>query len=208
MRHGATPWNAGGRFQGSSDVGLSEVGIAQAGAISRRLKNESIDRVYTSDLSRALETARAVAGFHGIEPLPDARLREFDFGDWEGLTWHEIASRHPELRDATDARTYAPPGGETFAAVRERVRAFLNDLARDGPAHAVVVTHAGPLHAILAELQLTTPQRQPARFSPAGITDISLDAGGAVLLRFDDVSHLEESFDCTRFARSTQDDNA
>lgn len=191
MRHGATLWNATGRFQGISDVGLSEVGIAQAAAISRRLKDEPIDRVYSSDLSRALETARAVAGVHGIEPLLDDRLREFDFGDWEGLTWNEITSRHPELRtDATDARNYAPPGGETFAAVRARVRSFLDDVAGFGAAHIVAVTHAGPLHAMLAELNLARPVGLDARFSPGGISEVALDGNGARVVLLDEVAHL------------------
>ena len=199
MRHGATPWNAGGRFQGVSDVALSELGIVQAGAISRRLEGERIDRLYSSDLSRALETARAIGLKHDVEPVPDGRLREFDFGEWEGLTWDEIARRHPELgNDATAARSYAPPGGETFDAVRARVRAFLADIlnAADGAdanasRHAVVVTHAGVLHAILAELNLTAPAQSAARFSPAGITRIVIDdTGSAALLTFDDLSHV------------------
>lgn len=203
MRHGATPWNAGGRFQGVSDVALSELGFAQAAAISRRLEGERIDRLYSSDLSRALETARVIARQHDIEPIPDSRLREFHFGEWESLTWGEIARRHPELgNDATAARRYAPPGGETFDAVRVRVRHFLDEVlpvrAQDRAVgavsrHVAVVTHAGVLHATLAELGLSAPRESAARFSPAGITRIAIDENrSAALLAFDDLSHLSQ----------------
>ncbi|MEO6834804.1 MAG: histidine phosphatase family protein, partial [Candidatus Tumulicola sp.] len=156
VRHGATTWNATGRFQGRTDVELSPEGREQAQAIALRLSHERIDCIYSSDLVRANETARIVAAPHGLAVTTDERLREFDFGEWEGSTWDEIVVARPHLRDlgATAANRYAPEGGETFDDVQARVRSFLDDLRARDAGHAVVVTHAGPLHAALAVLGL------------------------------------------------------
>lgn len=191
VRHGATLWNASRRFQGATDVALSEQGRRQAEAIAGRLAVEGVECVYSSDLSRALDTARAVARAHGLEVVADARLREFSFGAWEGLTWDEIVATDERLRDAapTAAKHYTPAGGETFAGVTERVGAFF-EAVRIGPHRRVVaVTHAGPLHAALAALKLDG-EALGVSFSPGGITRIAMTDDGARLISLNDVRHL------------------
>lgn len=187
MRHGATDWNRDGRFQGQSDIPLNAEGRAQAGALARALQSENFDYAVSSDLSRALDTARAICG---IRPVAhDARWREFAFGEWEGLTWEQIAARWPAV--STERRTspsaYAPPGGETFAAVSKRVASALEDLRSAAYGRVLVVTHAGPLHAMLRCVFGESPQ---VRFMPASITRIELDGPNAALLDLNDVSHL------------------
>lgn len=187
IRHGPTEWNETGRFQGSTDLALSESGRAHALAIASALGADGFRKVYSSDLQRARETARALADAHGVPLAEDSRLREFDFGRWEGLTWDEIVAHEPELarRPRSAARYYRPPGGESFEQVRRRVRAFLDDLIAKGESPVAVVTHAGALHAFCAELELET-----TRFTPGGITRVAIGDDRARLLSLNDVGHL------------------
>jgi probable phosphoglycerate mutase len=144
-RHGETDWNLGRRVQGHTDIPLNATGIAQAHALADELAWEPIVAVYSSDLSRALETAGAVAARHGLPVSVDPDLREKNFGSWEGLTDTEIRERFP------DAKRGAWGDAETTEAVAERVGTAL---ARIGEAHrnglVLVVSHGGPLRAALA----------------------------------------------------------
>lgn len=148
--------------------------------MAARLRDERFERIYTSDLLRARATASAIAEPHSLEPIADARLREFAFGAWEGLTWAEILAERPHLSEANwhHAQRYAPEGGENFEAVCVRVRSFCDDLAAQGIAKAVAVTHAGTLHALLSVLDLPeSKQAVPINFFPASITRVVNDAG-------------------------------
>jgi len=184
-----TQWNASRRFQGHSDIPLSEEGREQARLLAVRLREEHFDIVYASDLSRALETARSIAEPHGLGVAIDSRLREFNFGEWEGLTWEEIVATRPELQDRelTAATLYAPDGGETFAMVCERVGSFFDDLKARPVGHAAIVMHAGPLHAALKVLGIPL---EGARFSAASLTRIAMEEGRPRLTMLNDVRHL------------------
>jgi broad specificity phosphatase PhoE len=181
VRHGATVYNAQRRFQGQTDVPLSGEGHLQAGRLAARLREEAFERIYTSDLLRARQTAGAIAETHGLEPVADERLREFAFGAWEGLTWAEILAERPHLSESNwhHAQLYAPEGGENFDAVCARVHSFFDELAGQGLSDVAVVTHAGTLHAMLSVLDLPeSKQAVPVNFFPASITRIVEDAGG------------------------------
>jgi len=200
IRHGSTAWNASGRFQGQSDVELSLEGRNQAHAIASILSSERVDRVYASDLARSHETARIVAAPHGVVAIADSRLREFAFGQWEGLTWAEIVATRPHLRAlaVTDAGRYRPEGGETFADVSARVRSFVDELRAGDGGHVVVVTHAGALHAMLDVLGVVVSENAEENalriaFSPASLTRITMEADGARLITLNDVRHLHSA---------------
>lgn len=179
-------WNRERRFQGQTDIPLSDEGRAQAKALARALSQIHFDAAFASDLSRAMETARAIygAGVHA-----DRRWREFEFGEWEGLTWEQIIERWPEYGEETvaAAKRYAPPGGETFEAVAARIASALEDLRSGGYGHALVVTHAGPLHAMLHVLF----GELPVRFTPGSITRVAFDGERPELTVLNDTSHLE-----------------
>jgi broad specificity phosphatase PhoE len=182
VRHGRTAWNAERRFQGHADVPLDAAGLAQAAALHTRLRGERFDAAVSSDLSRALTTAHCItAGSPAVEP--DARWREMMFGEWEGLTWPEIAARFPGVPGAPNAggEFVTPPGGESFAAVRVRVAAALDALRARFPAGATVLvaTHAGALHALLHEtLGVERAKALAVRFEPATITRLRLAPDG------------------------------
>jgi alpha-ribazole phosphatase len=191
IRHGPTEWNALRRFQGRTDMPLSVHGRAAARAIAQTLRSERFDRIYSSDLVRAAETARILGESRGADVTLDERLREFDFGRWEGLTWDEIVTADPQLagHSSTAVKLYAPEGGESFPQVSARVAQFLDDLTRENPGAAAVVTHAGVLHAIFSVLGLTPPER----FTAGGITRIAVEEGGASVLTLDDRRHLNDA---------------
>ena len=130
-RHGETAWNQAGRWQGKTDIPLSDAGRAQARALGACLVGRGIVEVHASDLQRAAETAEIVAGMLGIAPLKvDARLRERGFGCFEGFTPAECAERYPEAwaRYVADRRA-TPPGGEPQTEVAARAVAALTELA-------------------------------------------------------------------------------
>jgi broad specificity phosphatase PhoE len=96
VRHGRTAWNAVRRFQGRTDVPLDDEGRAQAQALAAHLASEHFDFALASDLSRATATAAAIGAACGVAVMSEPRLREMNFGAWEGLTWDEITERFPE----------------------------------------------------------------------------------------------------------------
>lgn len=124
-RHGETPWNAEGRYQGQVDIPLSDVGIAQATALGERLKSLRIDRAVASPLSRATRTAQLALGEARAPMLTfDEGFLEIGHGDWEGLTTAEIEAKDPqrllEWRKAPDVVQMPGPGGECIQQVQDR----------------------------------------------------------------------------------------
>ncbi len=132
-RHGLTdPPNV--MLGGQLDVPLTPEGRRQAEALARRLEGVRVDRIVASPMLRALETAQIVATGRPIEV--DERLRELDYGRWEGLTYPEIDARDPDLRQRweNDPASHASPGGESGNDVGERARGFLESLLREANA--------------------------------------------------------------------------
>ena len=122
-RHGETPWNAEGRYQGQVDIPLSEVGIGQATALGQRLQDVHIDRAVASPLARATPTAQ-LALAEDLTPMLafDDGLLQIAHGEWEGLLASEIAQRDPQRLQAwKDApESVLMPGGESLQMVLER----------------------------------------------------------------------------------------
>ncbi len=192
IRHGLTAWNSSGRFQGRSDIPLSPDGMAQARALAGALADERIDAAFSSDLQRAVTTAETILRGRSLLLERDARLREFDFGAWEGMTWAEITAAYPNAGEAgsTSARDYQPQGGETFADVRRRVRSWWRQQRAFAGQRMLVVAHAGTLHAFLAELLGARFDAMTVRFSHASITRVEWLDGAARVLTLDDTAHL------------------
>lgn len=151
-RHGQTDWNLARRYQGQSDSHLTALGEVQARLLGERLASEPLDAAYASDLERAWRTAEIALAGRGMPVARDPAWRELSYGAWEGLTRAEIAARDPELwRQRTESRlNVAPPGGETMHALSMRVLAAVARLrARHAGERVLVVTHSGPLHALI-----------------------------------------------------------
>jgi broad specificity phosphatase PhoE len=143
-RHGETDWNLNRRVQGHSDTPLNNTGRAQARALGEELAGERIDAVYSSDLVRAHETARAVAEPRGLGVTAIRDLRERHFGTWEGMTDDEIFARF----DPTPETSWGD--GETREEMAGRVLDALRRIAATHPeSRVLVVSHGGPLRAVL-----------------------------------------------------------
>lgn len=156
VRHGETDWNLVGRWQGTTDIPLSDAGRAQARELGERLRGAGIARVHASHLSRAKETADIVAAMLDLRApvVVDARLRERGYGCFEGLTRDECAARFPEpwARYQADRRA-VPPDAEPQAEIIARVMAAMHDIATatdlpsDGP--VLVVSHGGSIRSFV-----------------------------------------------------------
>lgn len=139
VRHGATAWTDQHRLLGWTDLPLTPEGEAQARALRGRLRGP-FDRVYSSDLQRALRTAALAWGL----ARPDPRLRELHFGAWEGADWFGLpdAARQALLR----FDDFAAPAGESAQDLLRRVRAFVAELP---PGRHLLFTHGGVVRALL-----------------------------------------------------------
>jgi len=182
VRHGRTAWNADKRFQGHTDVPLDDEGRAQAAALAALLRDQRIDIAVSSDLARAVETARIVLGARAIPLRLDPAWREMQFGDWEGLTWEQILAANPHLAqtDLTSVKSYTPGGGETFDDLTARIARAVERVTAKTPPEgtALIATHAGPLHALLSVL-LGDAERAAlrVRFMTASITRFRRENG-------------------------------
>jgi broad specificity phosphatase PhoE len=150
-RHGETEWNRVGRWQGATDIPLSETGRAQARTLAAKLHHRGIKRVHASHLSRAQETAQIVAAHLGLpEPQTDARLRERGYGVFEGLTREECEARFPAAweRYLADRRAI-PPNGEPHGEILARLREALHEIAAADGA-SLVISHGGCIRTFIS----------------------------------------------------------
>ena len=146
IRHGETDWNAKRRIQGQLDVPLNEVGRAQADAIAQRFRDDAVDVLLSSDLSRAMQTMQAIASACGLPVLSDSRLRERKLGVLEGLYYDEAREKMPLLLDVFQNRQIDTPldGGESLREFAQRVTGFLTETAETYASKRIVaVTHGG-----------------------------------------------------------------
>lgn len=151
VRHGQTEWNITGRIQGSTDIDLDETGRAQVAEAAPELAAYEPTRIISSDLRRAVETARPIAELTGVAVELDKRLRERSYGPWEGLTQQEIAERFPE--DHRRWRTQEPlqhPEIETWSELHRRTGDAVRDIAdSEVEGTAIVVCHGGSARQII-----------------------------------------------------------
>lgn len=145
------------RYLGSRDDPLTAHGSWQAAQLSRPLALVSLDSIYASPMRRTMETAAPIARACGIDLHPDVRLREEDFGRWEGLTRAEVEALGPEdarlLKEWEADSSAAPPGGEALESVRSRTLELVKELAeRYSGGRVALVSHVGPIKSILAEV--------------------------------------------------------
>jgi broad specificity phosphatase PhoE len=153
-RHGETLDNVVPRFQGWRDTPLNDTGRHQAFALGARLaeREEPIASLWSSDLSRARETAEIAGAALGLRPILDWRLREGFRGRWEGMLMEDVERDEPGLYAAwmRDDPSFRFPGGESLRDQQERVLAALHDIHARGPLPALAVCHGGSIRVMLA----------------------------------------------------------
>ncbi|CAM2068362.1 Histidine phosphatase family protein [Sulfidibacter corallicola] len=182
IRHGQAEGNRQGVFMGHRDDPLTEQGRAQALRLADRLCAhgvERVDRWYSSPLRRASNTAEIVASAMGATVHLEERLKEQDFGDWDGLTLPELMARFPSDYRAwrRDGSTQPPTGGESLESVGERVWSFYRELRTMRPEGETIalVGHAGNLQALLCRLfQIPLRSIWPFRLQNGSLTQIDV----------------------------------
>lgn len=195
IRHGETDWNVGTRIQGHLDIGLNPTGRWQAARLAEALADEPLAAVYSSDLSRAFDTARAVAGRAGLAVRGEPGLRERAFGQFQGLTFDQIAQAWPDQSDRWRKRDpgFAPDGGESLADFYARCVGAAARLAAAHPGETIVlVAHGGVLDCLYraaTRIDLRAPRTWVV--TNASINRLLYSAEGFSLVGWADAGHLD-----------------
>ncbi len=194
VRHGQTQWNIKGVRQGHLDSPLTEKGLAQAEALGERLAREKFSVLYSSDLGRAVQTARMISHATGHTIVTDARLRERHLGIFQGLNAEEIKERYPEeyRLHRTLGPDYVIPGGESVHQQVARNVACLEECVEKHAGQTIaVVTHGGVLSGLFRHI-FSIPFQAPRRFEfvNASLNLFTYEEGHWMLRTWGDVSHL------------------
>jgi len=194
VRHGETEWNAEGRIQGHTDIGLSEKGAEQARSLGQRLADRQIDVAYSSDLKRTSETAKLALGGRDITLNETPRLREYNKGIFEGMTLSEIQEKFPAEypKYLEKDLSYAPEGGETTRDVSTRIASIFAEIKANHLDETVlVVSHGGVLRAAMVSLLgMPLEGNWSFVFGNCGLTMVDTYTDNAVLRLFNDTSHI------------------
>ena len=192
IRHGETDYTLQRRYCGHENIPLNAKGKKQAKYIGDKLKNAKIDRIYSSDLSRSLETARIA--FHNRAIFKIKGLREIDFGQFSGLTFEEASRAYPHVYEAwlSNPANAKIPKGESLSHFARRVmscfrRIFLQNIGKS----VVLISHGGPIRIILLHLLKQGPDTfWDIGQDTAAINTISFQKGIPKILRINDTSYL------------------
>ncbi|SHJ90294.1 histidine phosphatase family protein [Tepidibacter formicigenes] len=155
VRHGITIDNENMRLSGFIDSKLSDIGKEQVKKTCNRLKYEGIDYIYSSPLTRAVETAREIADFKNVEIKICQNFREMNFGDFEGLTFKEIQDKYKDEFNKLkkDAFKYKFPNGENMIEFHHRISSQLDDIIKKHDNETVlIVSHSGVIRSSLSHL--------------------------------------------------------
>ncbi len=200
IRHGETDWNAARRVQGHTDIDLNARGFAQAAALARALAGQTLHAIYSSDLRRARHTAEPLARERDMPLRFEPALRERAFGTFEGRTFTELETLHPQECERwrrRDPEWGAPGGGEVLRDFRDRVRDALLAIARRHRGQTVaVLTHGGALDCLY---RIATGQDLSAartwELRNAAINRLLVSEDHVGLVGWNDCGHLDEVLD-------------
>lgn len=198
IRHGESESNATGLVQGQFDAHLSERGREQARRLARRLALQPPDVLFCSDLSRAFETARAVAEACKLELHPEPRLREIDMGRWVNQRWEDLARLYPDewAKMLAGDPDFQRGGGESKVMLQQRTVAAIDEIvAAQAGKRVAIVSHGGTIRTYLAYVLEMPLQRIFTRFrlGNTAICTVRLPQDGTVptLVSLNDTAHLE-----------------
>ena len=199
VRHGETAWNVDARIQGHLDVPLNGTGQWQSRQLAHALAHEPIAAIYASDLQRAHATAQAVADATGAPLVADPGLRERSFGALQGRTFAQIEAEMPEqaLRWRKRDPDFAPEGGESLTALRERIAATTHRLAAQHMGGLVLLVAHGGVLDVLYRLATGQALQAPRTWllTNAAINRLLWTPQGLSLVGWADTQHLESDND-------------
>jgi Fructose-2,6-bisphosphatase len=155
IRHGETEWNKARRFQGWTDIELSDEGVEQARLLGQRFTKINIDEIYASPLKRAVATALPIAKTKGIDIIKNENFKEINFGEWEGMTASEISAKYGKDFDdfivAPEKGEF--PGDISFDKVIDRIKVGLEEvLYEKKDKNIVIVSHGGIIRLMIQYL--------------------------------------------------------
>jgi probable phosphoglycerate mutase len=199
VRHGETAWNVDARIQGQRDIPLNDKGRWQAQRVATALAGRGpVAALYSSDLSRACDTARQIAHAVGLEVVNEPGLRERAFGSFEGNTVVELEASWPEQTARWRQRDpeWTPPGGESLTSLRKRVLQIIDALAeRHIGEQIVLVSHGGVLDALYrAATGLDMQAPRTWTLVNAAINRLLWTPQGLTLVGWSDTAHLEDEW--------------
>ena len=187
VRHGESEANAARLFTGHLDSPLTETGRRQAVAVADALAGVRVDRVVSSDLSRALHTAGEIAARHGLPVETDQALREIDLGEMAGRSFDD-ARAHPDWNEDGFVQW---PGGESLDAVFERAFAVVQRIVAESPGQTVVIVgHGGVTRILVSHFLGLLPKLERTRAANTNITRVTADRGTFRVEQLFDGSHL------------------
>lgn len=194
VRHGETDYNVTGRWQGQLNTPLNALGRQQADKVAQALRGVQLNLIVSSDLVRAVDTARAIAAHHGLSPLLDARWREIHLGIFQGLTRQEIKETYPlEYNSWHYDDNFVVPNGESRLQVQNRVyEAWLSLVERpDLEGTALVTAHGGTIRWLLIRL-FGEEAASGRHLENTSITTLEREEDGVwVMRKVGDAAHLE-----------------
>ena len=198
IRHGESIGNAKKQYLGHTDLGLSEPGHRQAEATARALADVTIDAVYSSDLIRAVSTARPHAELRGLEVVTSVGLREIYIGDWEGLYVDDIIERYGDMFTVDwleNFGTFRTPGGESVAEAGERFYATVEEICRHEQGKTLLIAaHAAVIRAFWAKVCDIAPEDVARTIDfpkNASYSELEYEDGRFTAIRYSVASHFD-----------------
>lgn len=195
-RHGQTEWNIQIRFQGKTNVQLTETGRQQAQALAVRLSAWPLEVVYTSPLDRAVFTASAVAEKHNLTPIILPELQEIDFGSWEGQSIPMLETEQHERYALWRADPFfnPPPGAETWEKLHKRLSRAVKIILDGSYKHIAVISHGGIMRAMYAVFLGLNPHKVwNMDVSNCAMSGVEMRNGHACLAFTNDDLHVREA---------------
>ena len=197
IRHGETAWNKDTRIQGQLDISLNERGRWQAGRVALALAGEPSRAIYASDLLRAWDTALSIGNLTGLNVQTVEGLRERGFGVFEGKTFKEVEAHWPDqaLRWRKRDPEFAPEGGESLMALRERILQTTHQLAAQHPGEQIVLVAHGGVMDVLYRAATRQEIQAPRTWDlgNAAINRLLWTPDGLSLIGWADTHHLDDN---------------
>ncbi|MDR2179326.1 MAG: histidine phosphatase family protein [Synergistaceae bacterium] len=198
VRHGRTDWNDAHRFQGRTDVPLNAAGRVQAEKVAARLAGWSVDVIYTSPMTRARETAAAIAAPHGKSPVVLDDLTEVNFGSWEGLFLEQVREQNEERFQEWLLNPFfcMPERAETWDTIRARAERLKETVLRSSYQRVIMVSHGGTIRALFAVLLGFDPRTVwNVKTFNCALSGIEVRKNQSFLAFSNDVLHLDKNLE-------------
>jgi broad specificity phosphatase PhoE len=194
-RHGETLWNVEKIYRGRTDVSLDEAGIRQAELLGKYLSNWELEAIYSSPLSRALDTANIIASYQKVSVQVAEGLIDFDYGEWQSMPEQEVKRLYPALLNKwhNNPHNVKMPSGESLEDVRGRAIEVVNDVISKYQGSVLLVSHRVVNKVLICSLLgLDNSSFWNIKQDVGGITIFNYVDGRFVLTRHNDTSHLKE----------------